>query len=70
MAVDDMTSLATIIHARQAAAAQSRLDRSHITPAERARIIDLLRTTPLPDVQRATRRAYSTLASIAKTEGL
>lgn len=65
-----MTSLATIIHARQAAAARSRLNGSHITPVERTNIIEMLKTRPLPEVHRRTGRAYSTLLSIIRTEGL
>src|SRR5690606_19566918 len=65
-----MTSLATIIHARQVADKRNRCDRSHISDHERARIIDLLGRLPLPEVRRRTNRAYSTLAAIARTEGL
>lgn len=65
-----MTSLATIIHARQAADKRNRCNRSHISDHERASIIDMLGRLPITEVRRQTNRAYSTLASIARTEGL
>lgn len=65
-----MTSLATTIHARQAADKRNRCNRSPISDHERASIIDMLGRLPLPEVRRQTNRAYSTLAAIARTEGL
>lgn len=71
MAVDDMTSLATIIHARQDAdRRRDRYGRPRISPPERDRIIDLLTKEPLPEVSRRTGRAMSTLAKIATDAGL
>lgn len=63
-------SLDRVIHARQAAATRNQCDRSPISDHERARIIHLLGRLPLPEVRRQTNRAYSTLAAIARTEGL
>ena len=63
-------SLERIIDPRIAAHARNQCDRSPISDHERARIIDLLTKVPITEVRRRTRRAYSTLAAIARTEGL
>ena len=63
-------SLERIIDPRIAAHARNQCDRSPISDHERARIIEMLKRKPLPEVRQLTNRAYSTLAAIARTEGL